>query len=203
VNTDLLWKFALIAAVLGVIGTWFWLCGYADRTRQLRAFAKRTLLFAGAGLLLGIGFLTSDLGTARPEARLGLIAITVCCFLLVYAAGTAMVASNDQSLVMVNLTGRALLLTEPELAPFFTLPSTQEEPASVLPPVLPRTCYVVSPELARLAAQAGRTDIFTVDSITSTDSGETGPLRIRRLVRVVPAVALAEKSESAMQVPEG
>jgi hypothetical protein len=203
VNTDLLWKFALIAAVLGVIGTWFWLCGYADRTRQLRAFAKRTLLFAGAGLLLGIGFLTSDLGTARPEARLGLIAITVCCFLLVYAACTAMVASNDQSLVMVNLTGRALLLTEPELAPFFTLPSTQEEPASVLPPVLPRTCYVVSPELARLAAQAGRTDIFTVDSITSTDSGETGPLRIRRLVRVVPAVALAEKSESAVQVPEG
>jgi hypothetical protein len=203
VNTDLLWKFALIAAVLGVIGTWFWLCGYADRTRQLRAFATRTLLFAGAGLLLGIGFLTSDLGTARPEARLGLIAITVCCFLLVYAAGTAMVASNDQSLVMVNLTGRALLLTEPELAPFFTLPSTQEEPASVLPPVLPRTCYVVSPELARLAAQAGRTDIFTVDSITSTDSGETGPLRIRRLVRVIPAVALAEKSESAVQVPEG
>jgi hypothetical protein len=42
-----------------------------------------------------------------------------------------------------------------------------------------------------------------VDSITSTDSGETGPLRIRRLVRVIPAVALAEKSESAVQVPEG
>jgi len=203
VNTDLLWKFALIAAVLGVIGTWFWLCGYADKTRQLRAFAKRTLLYAGVGLLLGIAFLTSDLGTAQAEGRMGLIALTVCCFLLVYAAGAAMIASNDQSLVVVNLTGRALLLAEPELAPFFTLPSTQEEPATVLPPVLPRTCYVVSSELGRLAAQAGRTDVFTVDSITSTDSGETGPLRIRRLLPVVPAAAPTGKSESAVQVSEG
>ena len=162
----------------------------------MRAFAMSTLRYAGAGFLVGVAFLTSDLGTAPPEWRLGTVALTVCCFLLVFSAGCAATASNDQSLVVLNLTGRALLLSDPELAPFYTLPAPQEEPASVLPPIRPRTYYVVSPKLGRVAAQAGRTDVFTVDARTSTDFGETGPLRVRRLLRAVPVSTLSEQSES-------
>ena len=164
----------------------------------MRAFAMSTLRYAGVGLVLGMAFLTSDLGTAPPEGRLGILAVTVCCFLLVYSAGCAAIASNDQSLVVVNLTGRALLLADPQLAPFYTLPAQQEEPASVLPPIRPRTHYVVSLELGRLGAQAGRTDVFTVDTATSTDSGESGPLRVRRLLCVAPVAAFTEQSERAI-----
>src|SRR6266498_3199438 len=181
-DTDLLWGVALTLAVLGVLGAWFYWCGYADKTRQMRTFAKSTLLYAGVGFVVGVAFLTSDLGTAPPEERMGIVALTTCCFLLIYAAGSAVMASNDQSLILVNLTGRALLLTDPELAPFYTLPAPQEQPANVLPPVRPRTYYVVSPDLGRLGAQAGRTDLFTVDTLTSTELGDAGPLRIRRLL---------------------
>ena len=87
--------------------------------------------------MVGVGFLTSDFGSAPPQERLGIVAFTVCCFLLVYSAGSAAIASDDQSLVLVNLTGRALLLSDPELAPFYTLPSPQQEPARVLPPIRP------------------------------------------------------------------
>ncbi len=41
--------------------------------------------------------------------------------------------------------------------------------------------------LGRLGAEAGRTDRFTVDEATATDGGDNGPLRVRRLFRVVPA----------------
>ena len=99
---------------------------------------------------------------------------------------------------MVNQTGRALLLSDPELAPFYTLPAPQEVPASVLPPIRPRTYYVVSAELGHLAEQAGRTDVFVVDPRTSTDFGETGPLLVRRLPRAVPVATLSEQSESAI-----
>jgi hypothetical protein len=198
VDTNLLWGIALILAVLGVLGVWFQGCGRADEMRQMRAFAKSTLRYAGVGFVVGVAFLTSDLGTAPPDGRMGIIALTVCCFLLVYSAGCAMIASNDQSLVVVNLTGRALLLSDPELAPFYTLPAPQEEPASVLPPIRPRTYYVVSPELGRLGAQAGRTDVFTVDATTATDFGETGPLRVRRLLRAVPFAGHSEQSERAI-----
>lgn len=197
-DINLLWGIALTLAVLGVLGVWFHWCGHADKTRQMRAFAMSTLRYAGVGFVVGVAFLTSDLGTALPEGRMGIVALTVGCFLLVYSAGCAVIASNDESLVVVNLTGRALLLSDPELAPFYTLPAPQEEPASVLPPIRPRTYYVVSPELGRLAAQAGRTDVFTVDAATSTDFGETGPLRVRRLFRAVPVAALAEPPESAI-----
>jgi len=106
---------------------------------------------------------------------LGIVALTVCCFLLLYSAGCAAIASNDQSLVVVNLTGRALLLSDPELAPFYTLPAPQEVPASVLPPIRPRTYYVVTAELGHLAKQAGRADVFVVDTRTSTDFARLGP----------------------------
>lgn len=188
-DTNLFWGTALTLAVLAVCGAWFFWCGHADRTRQLRAFAKRTLVYAGLGFLVGLAFLSSDLGTPP----MGLIAFTACCGLLVYAAAWAAISSDDQSLALVNLTGRALLLSDPELAPFFTLPAPQEEPATELPPVLPHTCYVVSPELGRLGAQLGRTDVFTVDATTSTDFGHAG-LLVRRLVRAVPAAALADQS---------
>lgn len=191
-DTSLLGGFALTLAVLGILGLWFYGCGRADKKRQVRAFAKSTLLYAGVGFVIGVAFLTSDLGSAPPQERLGIVALTVCCFLLVYAAGSAVIASDDQSLVVVNLTGRALLLTDPELAPFYTLPAPQDEPASVLPPIRPRTCYVVSPDLGRLGAQAGRTDLFTVDVTTSTDLGSAGPLLVRRLLRAAPAATAVE-----------
>jgi hypothetical protein len=198
VENNLLWGIALILGVLGVLGVWFHSCGRADSRRQMRAFAMNTLRYAGVGFVLGLAFLTSDLGTAPPEGRMGILAVTVCCFLLVYSAGCAVIASNDQSLVVVNLTGRALLLSDPHLAPFYTLPAPQQEPASVLPPVRPRTYYVVSPELGRLAEKAGRSDVFTVDASSVTDFGESGPLRVRRLLRAVPVAALSEQSESAI-----
>jgi hypothetical protein len=198
VDTNLLWGIALTLTVLGVLGVWFYWCGHADRTRQMRAFAMNTLRYAGVGFVVGVAFLTSDLGTAPPEGRMGIVAVTVCCFLLIYSAGCAVTAANDQSLVVVNLTGRGLLLSDPELAPFYTLPARQEEPATVLPAIRPRTYYVVSPELGRLAAHAGRTDVFTVETMTSTDFAGTGPLRVRRLLRAVPVAALSEQSESAI-----
>jgi hypothetical protein len=165
----------------------------------MRAFAMNTLRYAGVGFVVGVAFLTSDLGTAPPEGRMGIVAVTVCCFLLIYSAGCAVTAANDQSLVVVNLTGRGLLLSDPDLAPFFTLPARQEEPAIVLPAIRPRTYYVVSPELGRLAAHAGRTDVFTVETMTSTDFAGTGPLRVRRLLRAVPVATLSEQSDSAIQ----
>jgi len=180
---NLLWGIALTLSVIGVLGAWFFLCGRADRRRQVRRFAKKTLSYAAIGFVLGVAFLTSDLGTTPPEGRMGLIALTVCCFLLVYAGGSALVAANDEALVLVNLTGRALLLADPELAPFYTLPAPQEEPARVLPPELPHTRYVVSPELGRLGAQQGRTDVFTVDAATATDLGKAKPLLVRKLLR--------------------
>ena len=197
-DNNLLWGIALTLAVFGVLGFWFRSCGRADRTRQMRAFAMRTLRYAGVGFVLGMAFLTSDFGTAPPEGRMGILAVTVCCFLLVYSAGCAVIASNDQSLVVVNLKGRALLLSDPQLAPFYTLPAPQAEPASELPPVRPRTYYVVSPELGRLAVKAGRSDVFTVDATTVTDFGESGPLRVRRLLRAVPVATLSEQSGSAI-----
>lgn len=197
-DTQLFLGIALTVAVLGVLGTWFYWCGRADKTRQMRPFAMRTLRYAIAGFVVGVAFLTSDFGTAPPEGRLGIVALTVGCFLLVFSAACAAIASNDQSLVVVNLTGRALLLSDPELAPFYTLPAPQEMPASVLPPIRPRTYYVVSPELGHLAAQAGRTDVFTVDARTMTDFGDTGPLQVRRLRRAVPAATISEQSGGAI-----
>jgi hypothetical protein len=188
----LLWGFTLILAVLGVLGAWFYGAGRADRARELRPYARRTLLYAGTGFVVGVAFLTSDFGSSPPEERLGSIAVTVCSFLLVYAAGSAVIAADDQSLLMVNLTGRALLLTDPELAPFYSLPAPQEQPATELPPVRPRTCYVVSAELGRLGFAAGRTDLFTVDERTATASSESGPLRVRRLLRAAPATTAAQ-----------
>ena len=117
---------------------------------------------------------------------MGMVAFTVGCFLLLYSAASAAIAANDQSLLLVNLTGRSLLLADPELAPFYSLPAPQDVPACVLPPIRPRTCYVVSAELGRLAAQVGRTDVYTVDATTATDGGDTGPLRVRRLLRAIP-----------------
>jgi hypothetical protein len=198
VDIDLLWGFALTLTVLGVLGAWFFWCGHADERRQMRAFARSTFLYAGVGFVVGVAFLTSDLGTAPPEQRMGIVALTVCCFLLIYAAGSAMIASNDQSLVLVNLTGRALLWTAPEYAPFYTLPAQQEEPAIALPPIRPRTYYVVTPELGRLGAQVGRTDVFTVDAATSTELGDTGPLLVRRLLPAVSGAALPEPSETGI-----
>lgn len=193
-DTDLLWGIALILTVLGILGVWFHWCGHADQARQMRAFAMSTLRYAGVGFVVGVAFLTSDLGTAPPEGRMAVLAFAVCCFLLIYSAGSAVIASNDQSLPVVNLTGRGLLLSDPDLAPFYTLPARQEEPAIVLPPIRPRTYYVVSPELGRLAAHAGRTDVFTVDAMTSTEFGETGPLRVRHLLRAAPVATLSEQS---------
>jgi hypothetical protein len=187
-ETDLYWGIALTVAVVGICGAWFFCCGYADKTRRARAFARRTLLYAGPGFVLGLAFVTSGLGTAP----MGLIAFTACCGLLVYSAGWAMMASDDRSLVMVNLTGRALLLADPELAPFYTLPAPQEVSPTELPPILPRTCYVVGPELGRLGTQAGRTDVYTVEASSSTDYGDAGVL-VRRLVRAAPAAAVSER----------
>ena len=197
-DINLLWMIVLILAVLGVLGVWFHWCGHADKARQMRAFAMSTLRYAGVGFVVGVAFLTSDLGTHTPEARLGLVAITVCCFLLIYSAASAVIASNDQSLVLVNLTGRALLLSDSDLAPFYTIPAQQEEPASVLPPVRPRTYYVVSTVLAEIAAQASRSDVFSVDATTSTDFGDDGPLRVRRLLPAVPNSVRADPSEPAI-----
>ncbi len=188
-EADLFWGITFTVAVLGVCGTWFFWCGHADKTRQVRAFAKRTFLYAGPGFLVGLSLVTSGFGTPP----MGVIAFTACCGLLLYSASWAMMAANDQSLVLVNLTGRALLLTDPELAPFYNLPAPQEEPATELPPVLPRTCYVVTAELGRLGAQACRTDMYTVEASTSTDYGAAG-LLVRRLVRAAPAAARAERS---------
>jgi hypothetical protein len=188
-ETDLAWSAALMFAVLGVLGAWFYWCGRADKARRLRPFARKTLLFAGTGFVVGVALLTSDFGSAPPQERLGAIALTICCFLLVYSAASAMIAADDQSLVMVNLTGHGLLLTVPELAPFYTLPAPQQEPATELPPIVPRTYYVVSAELGRRGAEAGRTDLFIVDEATSTPCRDTGHLRVRRLFRVAPAAA--------------
>jgi hypothetical protein len=132
VDINLLWGFALTPGVLGVLGAWFCCCGHADKATQVRALAMNTLCYAGVGFVVGVAFLTSDLGTIPPEGRLGLVALTVCCLLLVYSAGSALIASNDPSLVLVNLTGRALLLSDPELALFYKLPAPQEEPAAAL-----------------------------------------------------------------------
>jgi hypothetical protein len=187
-ETNLVWGIAFTLAVIGVCGTWFYCCGRADRNRQVRRFARRSFRYAGIGFLLGIAFLSSDLGSPP----MGLIAFTVCCGLLVYAAGWAMVVSDDQSLVLVNLTGRALLLTDSRLAPFFTLPGPQDDPVTELPPIFPRTCYIVSPALGQLGASAGRTDIFMVDATSATDMGDAGVL-VRRLIQaaspIVPQTA--------------
>jgi len=78
VDKNLLWGIALTLAVFGVLGFWFRSCGRADRTRQMRAFAMLTLRYAGVGFVLGMAFLTSDLGTAPPEGRMGILAVTVC-----------------------------------------------------------------------------------------------------------------------------
>ncbi|MGE5466281.1 MAG: hypothetical protein ACM3Y9_02540 [Ignavibacteria bacterium] len=183
-DADLIWGITFTLAVIGVCGMWFYRCGHADKNRHIRRFAQRSLLYAGLGFLLGLAFLTSDLGSPP----MGLIAFTACCGLLLYAAGWALVVSDDQSTVLVNLTGRALLLTGPQLAPFYTLPAPQEDPLNRLPPVFPRTCYIVSPALGRIGADAGRTDIFTVDAASATDLGDAG-LLVRRLI---PAVRLPE-----------
>jgi hypothetical protein len=198
VDTNVLWGVVLALAVLGVLGAWFYWCGHADEVRQLQTFARSTLLYAGAGFVVGLAFLTSDIGTAPPEGRLGILAVTVCCFLLVYSAGSAWVASNDQSTRLVNLTGRALLFSDPELAPFYTLPAPQEEPASELPPVRPRTYYVVSSELGRLGSQAGRTDLYIVDPGTNAAADDTGPLRVRRLLPAVTAAGAADSPRNGL-----
>jgi hypothetical protein len=198
VDTNLLWGLALALTVIGVLGAWFYACGRADQAREVRAFAMKTLRYAGVGFVLGVAFLTSDFGDTPPEGRMGMVALTVCCFLLVYSAGSALTASNDQSLMLVNLTGRALLLSDPEFAPFYTLPAPQDVPATVLPPVRPRTYYVVSPALGRVGAQAQRSDVFTVDTATLTDFGDTGPLLVRRLVRATPIAATPERSDTAI-----
>lgn len=180
-DANFLLGIAFTVGVVAVCGVWFYWCGYADKMRQVRPFAKRSFRYAGYGFVLGVAYLSADLGSPP----MGLVAFTVCCGLLVYAAGWAIVVSDDQSLVLINLTGRALLLTDPQLAPFYRLPATQE-PSSELPPAFPRTCYVVTANLGRLGAQAGRTDMYTVDSATAEDCGDAG-LLVRRLVRLIPA----------------
>ena len=193
-DTDIVWGVALAFSVIGTLGAWFHYCGRADRARRMRPFAMRTLRFAGLGFVLGMALLTADLGSTPTEWRMTLLALVVCCFLLIYSAGSAAIASNDQSLVVVNLTGRGLLLSDAELAPFYTLPAQQEEPAITLPPARPRTYYVVSTELGRVAADAGRNDIFTVETTASPDFGDSGPLQVQRLLRVVPDAARSERS---------
>jgi hypothetical protein len=189
VDLHVLWGLALTIGVLAVLGVWFVACGRADRARRARPFAKRTLVYAGAGLVVGIALLTSDVAAAPPQGRLGLVALTACCALLVYAAVSALVACDDDALIVVNLTGRGLLLTDPDLAPFYTLPAPQPQPATELPPLRPRTYYVVSAELGRIGEAAGRCDLFTVDQRTTTDPGDAGPLLVRRLLRAVPRTA--------------
>jgi hypothetical protein len=68
------------------------------------------------------------------------------------------------------------------------LPSIQDQPATTLPPSRPRTYYVVSPALGHAGAQAGRTDVLTVDIATARDPGAERPLIVRRLLRAVPIV---------------
>jgi hypothetical protein len=186
-EADLFWGIALTVAVVGACCLWFYWCGHADKTRQLRPFARRTLLYAGAGFILGLTLITADFG----PVPMGVIAFTACCGLLLYAAGWAVVTSDDRSLVLVNLTGRAILLTSPELAAFYTLPSPQEAPAAELPPPLPRTRYIVGAALGHRCGEAGRTDVFTVDAATASDYGDAG-LLVRRLLPAVPRAALTE-----------
>ena len=183
---DLLWGIAFTIAVLLVCGAWFFACGTADKMRRVRPFAKRTLQYAGPGFLAGLALVTSDI-SSPPIA---IIAFTTCCGLLTYAAGCALVASDDKTPVLVNLTGRPLLLSVPDLAPFYTLPAPQEEPATELPALLPRTHYIVSPELGLAGAEAGRTDVFTVDTASATDYGSAG-LLVRRLIQAAPAAGVS------------
>ncbi|HEX8989829.1 MAG TPA: hypothetical protein VF816_17860 [Rhodocyclaceae bacterium] len=178
-DANLFYGIFYTVAVVAVCAAWFHRCGRADRSREVRAFAKRTLRYAVPGFVLGLVLLTSDLGT--PPA--GLVAITACCGLLLYAAGWALVVADDNSLVLVNLTGRALLLADPRLAHFYALPAPQDHPPTALPPVFPRTCYVVEAAVAELGAKAGRTDLFMVDAVTTKDLGNAG-LLVRRLVRL-------------------
>lgn len=185
---NVLWGAALTLAVVAVLGAWFFLCGRANERRQARPFAKTTLVYAGAGFVVGVAFLTSDLGSPAIEGRLAFVALTACSFLLIYAALSALVACEDGALVIVNLTGRALLLSDPELAPFYTLPAPSDQPARELPPVRPRTCYIVSAELGRVGWEAGRADLFTIDRATATDLGNARPLLVRRLHRAGSAV---------------
>jgi len=187
VTNDLFWGVTLSLAVIAVMAFWFHACGRADHARALRAFARRTLVYAIPGFLVGLAFLTSDLGPGQPQGRMGLVAITVCCFLLVYSAAFALTAANDTSLVIVNLTGRSLVLKDPDLAAFNSLPSIQEQPATTLPPARPRTFYVVSRALGEESARAGRTDVLTVDTASARDPGAERPLIVRRLLRAVPA----------------
>jgi len=142
VDINLLWMIVLILAVLSVLGVWFHWCGHADKARQMRAFAMSTLRYAGVGFVVGVAFLTSDLGTPTPEARLGVVAITVCCFLLIYSAASAVIASNDQSIVLVNLTGRALLLSDPNSRRSIrSLPKRKSPPACCHPSGLAPTTW--------------------------------------------------------------
>jgi len=186
-EATLVWGITLTLAVIGTCGAWFHFCGRADKTRQLRPFAKRTFMVAGPGFLTGLAFVTSDLGSPP----MGLIAFTACCGLLVYAAGFALIAADDHSPMLVNLTGRALLLTTPDLAPFYTLPALQDEAATELPDMLPRTNYIVSSALALLGAKAGRLDVFTVDASSATDYGHAG-LLVRQLIRADLLMARAQ-----------
>lgn len=183
---DVIWGSLFALAVLTVLATWFRRCGRADQARALQPFARRTLVVAVPAFLLGLAFLNADVGSAAPQGRMGLVAITVGAFLLTYAASAALTAANDDALRVVNLTGRALLLSDPDLAPFHTLPAPQESAAETLPPPRPRTYYVVSAKLGQTGALAGRTDLFTVDAASAFDPGANGPLLVRRLVRAVP-----------------
>ena len=199
-DTNVLWGFILVLAVFGVVSVWFFWCGHAEKTRQVRAFAKRTLLYASGGFVVGLDLLNSDFGINQSGGRMGIMAITACCFLLLYAAAWAMTASDDESLEWVNLTGRTLLLTaERDLAPFYALPALQKEPATLLPPIRARTNYVVSSELAHIGAQAGRTDLFIVEATKSSNSDDSGPLLVGRLRGAVRAAAPLEESESEIR----
>ncbi|MFO1413853.1 MAG: hypothetical protein U1F10_08100 [Burkholderiales bacterium] len=179
---ELAWGILLAVGVVGVLAAWFRRCGAADQARVLQPFARRTLALAAPVFVLGLAFLNADIGAAEPQGRMGLVATTVGAFLLMYSAGAALTAANDQALRVVNLTGRALLLSDPDLAPFHTLPAPQDVPADTLPPPLPRTYYVVSVPLGRAGAVAGRTDLFTIDAATAFDPGANGPLLVRRLL---------------------
>jgi hypothetical protein len=179
-EAELGWGIFFSVSVLGVCAAWFRRYGYEERRRNARNFAKRTSLYAGSAFVLGLAYLTADLG----GPPMGLIAFTTCSGLLLYASGWAFVASDDEAMVLVNLTGRALVLAGSALAPFYTLPASQEA-ATALPPAFPRTRYVVSKALGQLGIRAGRTDIFAVDEATATDLGPAG-LLVRRLIRLGP-----------------
>jgi hypothetical protein len=180
VEAELAWGIFFSVAVIGVCAAWFRLYGYAERNRNARGFARRSAVCAGGAFVLGLAFMTSDLGSPP----MGLIAFTTCGGLLLYAAGWALVASDDDGWVLINLTGRALLLAGSKLAPFYMLPAALDA-ATALPPALPRTRYVVNRPLARLGVEAGRTDMFAVDEATATDLGPEG-LLVRRLVPLGP-----------------